>query len=221
MDGVGKTASSFQLMAYVEAEAQSLQLCALSTRRTLLCNFATVHKIPSNTTKINSYSSSWQKKIERFYTLLILLDTIFGDSLLFIIKSKKQLQKIVIKLKTYWGFRCDFLSLLMGLFELFSNILALFVYTVQFLLVYFLVIIFVNQLCSYLYWIPKNCVQFSFASSDHKEPENYDVFFGLKFSIIIIFPSISHFILNTTTITFGFDFLSSQLIEVVKLNGNM
>ena len=111
----------------------------------------------------------------------------------------------------------------MELFELFSNILALFVYTVQFLLVYFLVIIFVNQLCLYLYWIPKNCVQFSyFASSDHKEPENYDVFFfGLKFSIIIIFPSISHFILNTTTITFGFDFLSSQLIEVVKLNGNM
>ena len=46
-------------------------------------------------------------------------------------------------------------------------------------------------------------------------------FFGLKFSIIIIFPSISHFILNTTTITFGFDFLSSQLIEVVKLNGNI
>ena len=93
-----------------------MQLCALSTRRTLLCNFATVHKIPSNTTKINSYSSSWQKKIERFYTLLILLDTIFGDSLLFIIKSQKQLQKIVIKLKTYWGFRCDFLSLLNGTF---------------------------------------------------------------------------------------------------------
>ena len=65
----------------------------------------------------------------------------------------------------------------MELFELFSNILAFFVYTVQFLLVYFLVIIFVNQLCLYLYWIPKNCVQFSFASSDHKEPENYDVFF--------------------------------------------
>ena len=93
-----------------------MQLCALSTRRTLLCNFATVHKIPSNTTKINSYSSSWQKKIELFYTLLILLDIIFGDSLLFIIKSKKQLQKIVIKLKTYWGFRCDFLSLFNGTF---------------------------------------------------------------------------------------------------------
>ena len=163
-----------------------------------------------------------RKKIERFYTLLILLDTIFGDSLLFIIKSQKQLQKIVIKLKTYWGFRCDFLSLFNGTFWAIFKHFGLICVYVQFLLVYFLVIIFVNQLCLYLYWIPKKCVQFSFASSDHKEPENYDVFFfGLKFSIIIIFPSISHFILNTTTITFGFDFLSSQLIEVVKLNGNM
>lgn len=50
------------LPAYgLEAEAQSLQLCALSTRRTLLlllCNFATVHKIP--TTKINS---SWKELV--------------------------------------------------------------------------------------------------------------------------------------------------------------